>query len=71
MTQMRKRLIRFQPIAYDGNLVAQEIHHALVGVRYFESVCLFLELVEPCNQLCTIGCVADHDFVLKEPKFTV
>ena len=65
------RLTRFQLVAHDGNLVAQEIHHALVSVRYSESVCLFLELVEPRNQLCTIGCVADHDFVLKELKFTV
>ena len=59
-----------EPVAHNGDLVAQKVHHALVGDGHSEIVCLFLKLVEP-RQVGAIDFAAGRDFVLQESQFTV
>ena len=37
---------RRQAIAYDTNVVAQQIHHTFIGDRHPELICLLLKLIE-------------------------
>jgi hypothetical protein len=62
--------MRFEPVAHNGDLVAQKVNHALVGDGHSEIVCLFLKLVES-RQVGAIGSAPGPDFVLQESQFTV
>ena len=44
-------LMRLHPLANNGDVFAQQVHHALAGTRHSELVLLLLEVVQPRESL--------------------
>lgn len=65
-------LTHCQAVAHDTDVVAQQIHHALISDRHLELICLLLELIEARHQLNGIGrSAAARDLVLQESQLAV